>query len=194
MAASAKWTWDKIEKQRKPVERSQRICMRNDLVNDKEQLEIELYEVREDERREGAMLDAEPLSLKLAQRIVDLEKQIDEANVTFTFAEIGTARWNEMLRDHPPTKEQQADGHRGYNPETFPNAVMAASCVAPTGSTVEHFERAFAEWGAQYNLLWETCLAANIRLHEGKGRSLLASQVLSSIGTGSEQRSELESL
>jgi hypothetical protein len=187
MAAAKKWTWDQVHTTRQPVTETEEICVRNDLLAEKKRLERALIEARSKDRRDDGGLASKPTAPKIAQAIVDLEKEIEKATVAFTFREIGQATWNKLMGENPPTKAQQAKGMRNYNPETFPNAAMAASCVAPDGATVEHFERAAAEWGGQYDLLWGACLRANVEGgQEGKAPSALASEVLRSIGTGSE--------
>ena len=186
---SKKWTWDQVEKSRKRRTESVSICIDNDAVSEHERLERELVDAREEDRVNRGRLDYTPRAPQVAQRIVDVEALMDEATVEFVFAEVGQRRWSELLKSHPPTKEQRAEGARNFNPETFPVAAMAASCVQPEGATEEHFQRAFDEWGGQFNLLWTTCMEANVGVSGGKARSRLASEVLSSIGTGSEEQS-----
>jgi hypothetical protein len=74
-------------------------------------------------------------------------------------------QWANLMVKHPPTKEQRKENPRlDHNPETFPLAAMAASCVEPSGATVESFQRLDASGvpSAVFDELWVTCLDANL--------------------------------
>jgi hypothetical protein len=43
---------------------------------------------------------------------------------------IGAARYDELLAEHPPTKQQKTDGMT-HNPDTFPPALIAECLVTP---------------------------------------------------------------
>lgn len=66
-----------------------------------------------------------------------IQKQIDElveesrnTEVTFTFKSIGRFRYDELVDEHPPTKEAKKEGAE-FNADTFPPALVAESCVDP---------------------------------------------------------------
>jgi hypothetical protein len=91
-----------------------------------------------------------------------LEAEIDAAKVEFRFQSIGHRAWADLMAAHPPTKEQlKAFNRIDHNPETFPLAAIAASCVEPamTVDDVGRLERALND--TQFNLLLVRCVEAN---------------------------------
>lgn len=82
----------------------------------------------------------EDLEFEYAQakkRLDDAEKVLDEATLVFKFRALGRTEMEELLGDHPPTKKQiaeaKAEGNPdlGFNPETYPQALIAAASVEP---------------------------------------------------------------
>lgn len=142
------------------------VLLRQDLLDRHEALTAELTRAVESDSAAKAgegMDDAGVLTAPaIAQKIVDLEAEIDEAKRPFVFHKVGHRAWRDLLADHPPTKEQKAD-YRGidHNPETFPAAAIAASCASPkmTLEQVLQFEQVMSE--AQWAVLWAKCLEAN---------------------------------
>lgn len=98
---------------------------------------------------------------ELADELAVLEARMDAASAPFTFRSIGRQAWRRLIGEHPPTREQARQG-LDHNPDTFPVAAIAASCVAPeiTVADVERLEAALNY--AQFDKLWAGCLEANL--------------------------------
>ena len=89
------------------------------------------------------------------------EAEVAEAEVEFEFAGIGRQAWLRMVAVHPPLAEHKAEGF-DFNPETFPPAALAASCVSRP-LTLEDAEWLAAELDiAEWSKLWGACITANV--------------------------------
>ena len=125
-------------------------------------------------------IDAHPQRLETAQRIADIESEMEAALIEFRFKGIGRRQWADLLAEHPPTKQQKLLDRNAPYDDTFEYAAIAASCVQPA-MTVEQV-RALDASGAVdvqgWNELWSSCLRANVR--EAVPNSPAASRVLMS--------------
>jgi hypothetical protein len=143
------------------------------------QLERQLRKLREED---GDIADRSQEIAALAAQVRELEERASESEMTFTFEGLGRGRYARMLADHPPTKEQKAElgAELIYNPETFPPALLAASCVEPP-----ELASNLPEWTDIHEnrspgivtRLWRACQQA----HQGVAdvpKSLLVSAVL----------------
>lgn len=102
---------------------------------------------------------------ELADRVIELEAQMEAAVVEFRFKGIGHRAWQDLVRDHPPTKEQLGrNKDLDMNPETFPHAAIAASCIDPVMTVAQVNELEQMPWVdvAAWMALWTTCLRANV--------------------------------
>lgn len=120
----------------------------------------------------------------ISQQILDLEAETEAAKVEFRFRSIGKRAWADLLAAHPPSKKQLAEWATlkqkpaDHNPETFPIAAIAASCIVPEGvdtDVVLRLERAMTD--SQFTALWRTCLDANLGGVEDP-KSMAAGQIL----------------
>lgn len=105
----------------------------------------------------------DPVAPHIADQIVALEAEMETARRPFKFRAIGKRKWADLMASHAPTKEQRKDNMRlDHNPETFPAAAIAASCVEPvlTLDQVNKFEDRLDL--SQWMLLWNACLDANL--------------------------------
>jgi len=80
----------------------------------------------------SAARDADRLSNKLL-------KKSQKSIVVFTFKSIGRFNYDKLVSEHPPTKEQKADG-ADFNAETFPPTLVAAACSDPEISLEESID------------------------------------------------------
>lgn len=135
-----------------------RILLRQDLLTQHQQLEADLDAAIQADNAENRT----PQAPAISQQILDLEAEIDAARIEFRFRSIGHRAWADLMAAHPPTKEQiKALGRIDHNPETFPIAAIAASCVEPamTVDDVAQLDRALND--TQFNLLLVRCVEAN---------------------------------
>lgn len=125
----------------------------------------------------------------LARRVRALEDTAADSAVTFVFEGLGRSRYDLLVAEHPATDEQAAAVPEGqtlrWNPETFPPALLAASCVEPAdiAGDVEEWAEIHRDWSAGQNArLWGACLAANAGVNEAP-KSQAASDVLGRFAT-----------
>lgn len=136
-----------------------KVLIRQDLHARHDQLKADLARAVIHDERENKT----PQAPRLAEELVELESQIEQAKVDFHFRSIGRKAWADLLAKHPPTKEQvRADRRADHNPATFPIAAIAASCVEPvmTEADVVRLEQALNN--SQFDLLWTKCIDANV--------------------------------
>ena len=175
------WSWGQ------PVgapEKTVRICLRGDLVADKETAE----EVLATSRRKNPAPDIGDEDaveqMRLAETIQRLEAECERSSVTFRFRGLGRRKHSDLVAAHPPTEEQAAELAKVgmsamVNSESFPPALVAASCVEPEGITLEAATDAFETWSeGQWTLLWRACLAANQGSSDPGPKSSIARDVL----------------
>lgn len=178
MAGKQRKSLSEVTARVKPNTATVRLSLRGDLAEEHERLGRELEALRGGE--EG--MSPDPAATELAQRIVDLEAQMRDDEVAFTFEAVGQKAWNDLLAAHPPTKDQRSAG-LDHNPETFAPAAIAASLVDPDPG-----EDAVAEVEAladrlslgQWSRLWGACLKANVSGGDAPGESSAASAILRS--------------
>lgn len=141
--------------------RSVRVLLRQDLVERHAELDARLMSTPNEDGIGGAGAAVR----ETADEITALEAEIDSAQVTFTFRAVGHMKWANLMAEHPPTKDQlKANPRLDHNPETFPIAAMAATCVDPEGASVESFRRLEASSLpiSVFDTLWSACLDANL--------------------------------
>jgi hypothetical protein len=105
-----------------------RVLIRQDLLARHEELDAELQAAIASD----GMHNRTPRAPALAAELEALEAEVEAAKVEFRFRSIGKRAWADLLAAHPPTREQKkADPRVDHNPDTFPAAAIAASCVDP---------------------------------------------------------------
>lgn len=158
-------TFDHLKK-KAPVERRVRIPLSQDAV-DTFDAATEAYE--------RAKILGEPTEA-LAEALAVARTAVEESSVVMLFRCIGRKAYDDLLEAHPPTddqvKEFQDDnpnrdgtpntrGRPPYNIETFPAALVAASCVEPE-MTYEQVCEIFDEWNStEVSELWVAALEVN---------------------------------
>lgn len=176
------WTWDRVLTETTPPQVDVRICLRGDLVAAKEAAERDLLQLRA-KYPDPTIFEGGELH-DAAQRIQDLEADCDHAAVTFRFRGLGRRAHSDLVAEHPPTQEQQADATDAgirylWNLDTFPAALVAASCFEPAGITPAAASRIAEEWSdGQWQLLWRACITANEGTADPGPKSVIASAVL----------------
>lgn len=110
-------------------------------------------------------IDEHPDRARVAARVIELEDEMAAKSVTFRFRSIGHRAWADLLRKHPPTREQLAKRRDlDHNPETFPYEALAVSCIDPVMSVdeVRRLEASPAFDVQAWNRVWDACLRANV--------------------------------
>ena len=143
-----KRTMSSIIRDKQPNTKTVDIVLDSDLAN-----EIQLKE------QEKAQMQARR-GRSLADGIGPLETELDalyeravEAAVTFTFRDPGRKPFDDLVLQHPPTKDQKervaelGGGILEFNIDTFPPALMALTASDPK-MTLGQAETIFDEWGS----------------------------------------------
>lgn len=134
------------------------IYTRGDLLGESTRISEEHAKLAKTIRDDGAAND--PTSLKrdeLWKQLQEIEDEMSASAVTFMFEALSATEYRRLLESHPPR-----DGDAGFNPETFPTALIAACCVEPEGMTLEKAERLLDRIpDGELAKLWQTAIAVN---------------------------------
>ena len=112
--------------------------------------------------------DKAPAIIEQIEQAVEASR---DTEIVFTFKSIGRFRYDDLVMEHPPTKEAKREGAE-FNPDTFPPALVAESCVTITefdgteieGMSLEDATEIFAspDWnGAELRRIFFGALEVN---------------------------------
>lgn len=121
--------------------RTLRVCLDNDLAQDRAEAEQELAsaqaeldvatETANQDKRAGGSVAVDP---KIKKRHSDAEAAAkaaraaaDEASVVLTFTAVKSDDYDALVEEHPPREGNEDDAKDGVNGVTFPMALMRAS-------------------------------------------------------------------
>ena len=136
-----------------------RVLLRQDMLAEHARMDAELIDALNTDAKENR----DPLGPPLARKLVAFEAEIDAAKRAFTFKAIGKRKWADLIAKHQPTKEQtRANPRLDHNPDTFPAAAVAASCVEPVMTLDQATALETALNLAVFDQLWAACLEANV--------------------------------
>jgi hypothetical protein len=157
-----------------PRERTVKVCIRGDLAGEAERLQDELSRVSED-WEPADLTDVHP-GRELAAQLKELQQQIRGAEVPFKLRYIGDRAYSDLMAANPSKDDSQA-----FDSETFPRALIAASCVDPVMSeeqVTELFEKINeGEIKKLFDAAWDVHNSSDIVPF-----SLLASGLLAALG------------
>ncbi len=101
---------------------------------------------------------------KIQEQIDALVEESQSTVATFTFKSIGRPNYDDLVSEHKPTDTQKkAEPGAEFNPDTFPPALVSASCFNPE-IPIEFAVKMFSspDWnGAELRLLFFGALEAN---------------------------------
>lgn len=113
-----------ILKRAKPREKTVQVCIRGDLAGEAERLQDELSRVSED-WEPSDLTDVHP-GRAVSEELKAVHAQVRESEEPFTLRYIGDRAYSDLMAAHPSDSDQEA-----FNSQTFPRALIAASCVQP---------------------------------------------------------------
>lgn len=147
---------------RPPLERKLKVLDDDDLKNRiaKARRDVERHKARDPEGDEVAGAQAE---------LDRLEAEAAERTIVLTFRGLPRKAYEQLIVDHPPTKDQKAKGME-YNVDTFAPALVSACSV--DGMPVEDARMLLEEWNqTEAGMLFGAALAVNQeqRLEVGLG-------------------------
>lgn len=175
-------SWAVLKKSQRNVVQSVRVPLRGDLLDAVSLLEADLRVAQREDARQDGGLNREPRAPGIARRIEELEAEARTSEVWFRFEGLGRGKLAKLEAQHVPTREQRETISEDlmWNPETFPPALMAASCVEPAElrGNVEEFAEIYDNWSqGQLDRMWRACQAANM-MGGDVPKSELASAIL----------------
>lgn len=153
-------TFDDWKADSSPDEASVSVCFDRRLYREFADADAALRDAREP----GMLAQSDDVEA-LAAKVVDLKARIaaDRVKHTFVFATVPYGRWRALAEKHEPTAQQKADNrYLDFNPETFPQAAVALSCISPELSDEdgewlrEHLPR------QEFDRLFEAALQVNV--------------------------------
>lgn len=140
---------DHLKSKKKPARKTVWIAGDSELAEELSDLEASLSR----EQKSAEMLSDGPRREAAIQAAVELKAQVEakraevrETSIKFVFRALGAKRYDDLLAAHPPTDEQieqlkaQGEDNAPFNTETFPKALVAASCVEPEMTPEEMIE------------------------------------------------------
>lgn len=80
----------------------------------------------------GRRAGSKSAAAALAVQHDKLRAEADETATKVTVWAIGWDEWTDLTDFHPPREDNADDAKRGYNPVTFPGALLRASLVDPS--------------------------------------------------------------
>lgn len=132
------------------------VCARGDLVALHDDLTEQLA------GGSGApTLAGEPELVAIAERIGEVEAEIDASSLTFRLRGLSRKAWADLLAKHPPTRDQLKRG-LDNNELAFPQAAIAATVVEPELSVAKSEQLAESLPMGEWMKLWTATLGLNL--------------------------------
>lgn len=163
--------FDAWKAQAKPFTASVDVCADGQLV-----AELDAASQRLEEESRGRLEAPKELEAHVAA----LSKKVEAKTRTFVFRSIGRREWRKLSSEHPPTDEQKdQEPELDHNPDTFPPAAIAASCMEPKLTLDD------AAWlcdelpDGEFFRIWQAVLSANLIGGDAKKAVATAAAVLS---------------
>lgn len=138
-------TFDHLRK-RQPMTKRVPVYLDDDVA-------AEAAEVNQRAARWRIRHDNQPLPEELQQEVDRVNEELKEHTTYMVFQSMGRKAYEDLMGEHPPTKKQEEEAEEAgvekppYNTDTFPPALISASCVEPEMSVAE-VEVLFDEWTA----------------------------------------------
>ena len=129
-----------------------------------EELQEELVKARQYDMKHNER-DTAPA---IQAQIEEVEGLIADARVPFTFRALGRKAYNDLLAAHKPKGGDKEAARLGFDPDTFPPALIAASSLDPMLSiedadTIWHGD----DWSdAEATMLWNAAFEANRKVRD----------------------------
>ena len=162
-------TFDHLRSKKKPITRSVAICSDSDLQDAWDLLQMQVTNARstltfrDDEQTQRELDD-------LLAQVEEMKPQVEEATLTFRFRSLSRKKYDELQSAHLPTPAQIQEakdsglGIPAVNTDSFPPALIAASCVEPE-MTLDDAKSLWEDdenWSqGELTMLYEVAIAVN---------------------------------
>lgn len=134
------------------------VCARGDLVDRHIQLVQELRDAERNLER-TASVASDPEVQRISAEIRAVEEEQESSTVTFVLQSVTRRVWADLLAAHPPRPQDKGLDH---NPETFPQAVVAACSKTPTMTPEQANELSDVVPVAEWTKLWLAAVGLNV--------------------------------
>lgn len=115
-------------KNAKPPEKVVQVCMRSDLAAEWEELERQL---QEEQVKPSGSLSGNPEARRISEAMDALREQMAEHEIGFRLRAVPRRKYQAMIADNPPRKDDSLDNAVGYNFDAFSEALIRISVVEP---------------------------------------------------------------
>lgn len=122
-------TKDRLRAAKLP-ERTVDICLRGDLQAEWEDLHRQLADV-EAATAKDKRLSGDRLAREIAGQITAVQEQMRADTLVFRMRGMGRKRWDSLMKEHPPRKDNEEDAQLGYDVDTFMVALIRACTYSP---------------------------------------------------------------
>lgn len=142
---------DRLRSKKKPFTQRVSICCDVELAERFDEVRAERDEIRGNVERYGFL--ERPVPEDVARKLEDVEAEFDaleaevvESNETFVFRGIRRDALDSLLDEHRPTKDNiDVNVKKGlpapeWNPDTFPPALCAATCISHPDLTIDDWK------------------------------------------------------
>lgn len=96
-----------------------------------------------------------------AAELAALEVRIEEASTPFVFRALSRKAWADLLKAHPPSKED-LKARVDFNPDTFPHAAIAACSVDPDITEAQAVRLGEVLPQGEWEKCWAAVLTCNV--------------------------------
>lgn len=149
---------DDLISRAKPREVTVPICLAGDLNARHEELTRKLQAGRDETWIPDSLSSPNP-QLEVAEQVTTLEREMAEQVHVFRFRALPPAKFNALKRSHP-ARDDAVPPERLFNLDTFPAALIAATCVDPEFPSVDKVGELFDRLGqgsfdAAFSGAWE---------------------------------------
>ena len=159
---------DEILRLKKPREVSVDIFIDADLGREIMQLLVEIEQMKLQPQSKTKGLSEKPMQAKIEEKQEEVNRAIEDAEVaTFVFRDIGRLKYDTLLRNSPPTDQDQEDWERNGNQGRAPFSEDAfvpgliAACSASPEIPLEQAVEIYNTWGrTEVELLFTAAMQA----------------------------------
>lgn len=151
MAKKQPLDMDAILEQKTPNVATVRLCIRPELIDERDRTEAQFKRVRLEEDRDNLPPKE---SVDLARRVEELEQKVRDTTVEFLFQALHPHELQALQDDWPPREVMGDDGNpqvhpddrdAGVNAAEWPARLIAAASVSPK-INVKQAKRVLTEW------------------------------------------------
>jgi len=183
--------WEELNARNVNTVVSVTVPLRGDLADEHDRLGEQLRREKEADEAENRI----PVAPQTAERMQEVEAEARASEATFSFRSVGRGAYRQLVSKHPASaaaEDVTAAAEKAgvgllWNPDTFPPALLAASCLRIETAAGEVVDIATVDWMQLWQewssgvteRLWRACQAANAGVGDAP-KSVAASATIAS--------------